>query len=125
VVGSVAVVYAGSVVPVGTEVLGRQRSVAVASVAAVRRYDRGHWFGSPARKEGQNPRSSFEGILWEGRASPFSVVRYRRSDQTTEHSGGKEGGMDCLRAVGLAEDSLLGGRSSTRLLASTLTGMVR
>ena len=41
--GLVAFVYAGSVaLAVATEVLGQQWSVAVASVAAVRHYGRGH-----------------------------------------------------------------------------------
>lgn len=43
VAGSIVVVYAGSVaLAVATEVLGQQRSVAVASVASVGRYGRGH-----------------------------------------------------------------------------------
>ena len=42
-----------------------------------------------------------------------------------EHSGGKGGGRDCLRAVDLEEGSLLEVRSSTKPLASTLTSTIK
>ena len=120
--------YVDSVVPVvATEVPKGQRGVAaaVASVAAVGRCDREHSSGSPAWKEEQNPYSPSEGIPWEVLASLSSGVRCRASDQTTEHSGGKEGGMGCSRAVDLVEGSLLEGRSSTKPLANTLTGTIK
>ena len=42
-----------------------------------------------------------------------------------ERSGGKEGWRDCSRVVDWVEGSLLGGRLSTRPLASTLTGTIK
>ena len=117
---------AGSVgLVVATEVLRGQRGVVAAvSVVAARHYGREHLSGSPARKEGPNPCSPFEGIPWEDQASLFWGVRCR-SDQTMEHSGGKEEWRGCLRVVDLAEGSLLEGKSSTKPLASTLGGTIK